>query len=128
MFVGCPDFFSELFLPPAQPGITSNVEIKIGDTNRFTENDINEAIECVIDYFPDFKDCELLTIEYDEKWSDDFSSQYDNANTIVLKSSYHVFESSRETSFNNDYTYTEWGWVVVRADTKSKWELKDWGY
>ena len=109
-------------------GSVEGYQVEIGESSKFSESEIKTAIECVIDYFPNFEGCELQKLWYDEERSDAFLDDSDSANTIVLLSFLRVDDSGGDGSFNPDSTYDNWKWILKRDDNNSKWELKDWGY
>jgi len=120
-------------------GKTSNVEIEIGDSEKFTKEEIEEAIDCAKKKFVDFEGCELLQLWYDETKSDSFAEGYmtggrgsDNGvsteNVIVLLSNFKVDSSGGDGSFNPDSTYTNWNWILIRDNKTAKWKVDDWGY
>ena len=88
--------------------------------------------------FADFQDCELLRLWYDENKSDyeidgfkesggDIFRGIGRENIIILFSDYHS-DASAGKGFNQDYTYTDWMWILIRDSENDPWQLKDWGY
>ena len=82
-------------------GITDNVEVSIGSSDRFSEVEIKSAANIVIKKFADFVGCELLQLWYDETRSDVVIDEYmssgrgsvnsvEKENVIVLFSNFYV--------------------------------------
>lgn len=106
-----------------------NVVRTIEDPGKYTEEEINAAMDLAIAKFDSMKiDATLLTISYngseiawyEATWVD----TYDTEDIMVLTSTFTTGEDSG--SFNpNDY-YTGWGWVFVKEE--GSWVLKTSGY
>lgn len=111
-------------------GKSSKAIISIGESNKFRDNEINEAINCVKEKFVDFKGCELTHIWYDEEKSDFYmrGAISSHGDTIMLLSNFKVDSSGGDGSFNPNTTYTEWKGILLRDSKTGKWEIDDWGY
>ena len=107
-------------------------ETELGDSARFTKQEIAKAVECVVDYFPNFQGCTLLRVSYNETLPNyrlqmDLHAK-DPANTIVVFTDFYADESGENSGFNPDHTYEGWAWILVRDDPRSEWEIVNWGY
>ena len=123
-------------------GTTNNAEIDYGSSAFFSEAEIESAIDVVLIKFRDFEGCDLKKLWYDEERSDriiqqDISSGGGNTiknsgaepgNIIILFSDFYVDSSGGDGSFNPDFTYTDWNWILIRDRAEDKWNIKDWGY
>jgi len=121
-------------------GITDNVEVTIGASDRFSNAEIERAANTVIRKFAaDFIGCELLQLWYDEDHSNAFADSYmrsgrghsngvERANVIVLLSDFSVDASGGDGSFNPNDTYYNWSWILIRDRTNGAWRVDDWGY
>ena len=123
-------------------GKTNNAEVDYGNSVKFTETEIKSAIDTVLIKFKDFNGCDLKKIWYDEELSDrniqmDISSGGGNTiknsgaepkNIIILFSDFYVDSFGGDGSFNPDYTYTDWNWILIRNSENDKWKVYDWGY
>jgi beta-lactamase regulating signal transducer with metallopeptidase domain len=118
----------------------SNIEptINIGDSIKFTKEEIGEAIELVKNDF-DFPASTLTKIWYKEEESDKFSKLYldygrgsvngaESENVIVLLSNFDVDDSGEDSSLNPNSTYENFQWILIRSDDNSDWEIDDRGY
>ncbi|WP_053075096.1 hypothetical protein [Ornithinibacillus californiensis] len=122
----------------SQAGKTSNVQVSIGDSSKFTEKEINEAVDAVKKKFRSFEGCELTDLWYSEAESDRYSRDYltygkgsddmKDENVIVLLSNFIVDASGGDGSFNPNSTYVDWQWILVRDSKSDKWRVDDWGY
>ena len=121
-------------------GIADNVEVTIGASERFSNAEIESAVNMVIKKFAaDFNGCELLQLWYDEGHSDIFVASYMNygrgnsngvesENVIVLLSNFSVDASGGDGSLNPNDTYFNWNWILIRDNANSNWRVDDWGY
>ena len=111
--------------------------IDIGDSVKFSEKEISEAIELVKNDFV-FSASILTKIWYNEEESDKFSKLYLESgkgsvngvkpeNVIVLLSNFDVGDSNGG-SLNPNSTYENWQWVLIRDNKTSDWEIDDMGY
>ena len=55
--------------------VSKNIEINIGESSRFSDDEINDAVECVKDNF-NIKGCTLTKIWYDEEKSNRLVKDY----------------------------------------------------
>lgn len=113
-------------------GDVKNVEFVIGESARYVETEIREAMDVATAHFKaEFEGCTLLTMEYSEEISDRSASgwaeTYGTGEAIVLLSSFQVDDKGGDGSFNPGDTYRNWQWVLVRSNG-GDWELKTWGY
>lgn len=117
---------------------SGEVIITIGESQKFSENELNEAINCVEEKFKEFKGCKLTDLWYDEEKSNltiegYMSNGHGSINgvkpedIVVFFSNFDV-DSSGGESFNPNTTYSDWSWIIIRDSKTNKWELDDWGY
>ncbi len=111
-------------------GKVSDVQIEIGESQLYSENEIRQAADLVIRQFQKgFESCVLLNIRYDEEESlqraSDWAEQYGAKEAIVLYSDFLVI-GSRNPTLNSNSKYENWSWILVRNG--GNWELKTWGY
>lgn len=122
-----------------QDGKTSNVAVSIEKSEKFTEEEINEAVNTVKRKFRGFDGCELTELWYSEKDSNKMIKSYLNSgggsengikkeNIIVLFSNFNVDSSGAKEGFNPNSTYTDWNWILVRNGETDNWRVEDWGY
>ena len=122
-----------------QAGRTDNVTVNIDKSSKFSEEEINNAINCVMKKFKDFKGCNLTKLWYDEEKSNNFTEEYLKGgrgsingvkaeNVIVLLSNFDVDSSGAAGGFNPDSTYSDWNWILIRDSKTSKWRVDDCGY
>jgi len=120
-------------------GQTNNVSITMGASERFSNAEIEEAINSVKKKFVDFKGCYLTQLWYDETLSDSFIDEYMASgrgstngvkaeNVIVLRSAFTVDSTGGDGSFNPNSTYDDWNWILIRDSKDGSWNVDDWGY
>jgi hypothetical protein len=111
---------------------------EIGDSIKFTKEEIGEAIKAVETDF-DFLASTLTKIWYNEKESDKFTKLYlkygngsvneaKSENVIVLLSNFYVDDSVDNPVLNSDFTYENYQWILIRDDKASDWKIDDRGY
>lgn len=123
-----------------QVGKTNNVVVDIGESIKFNDEEINNAINCVKEKFRDFEGCNLTKLWYDEEKSNHIIEGYFKnekgsvngvkkaENVIVLMSSFDVDSSGGDGSFNPNSTYSNWQWILRRNSKTDNWQVYDWGY
>ncbi|MDR2546091.1 MAG: DUF4829 domain-containing protein [Lachnospiraceae bacterium] len=120
-------------------GTTGNAEIDYGSSTSFSESEIKAAVETVLRKFKAFSGCDLLRLWYDEDRSSSQVEGYltwglgsvdgdERENIIILSSDFYVDSSGGDGSFNRNYTYSDWNWILVRKSPNHKWVVVDWGY
>lgn len=111
-------------------GDVSNTDIIKVESNIFTENDLNDGINSVYDYFKkEYKGCELLNIKYigDENNNyEDWAKRNNKEEYIAFISDFIVHDNSKVQSLNEE-KYTNWNWILVR-NKGEKWTVVDNGY
>jgi len=121
------------------PGMVANVKVDTGTSDRFAQEEVEEAVDRVKEKFIDFRGCELLRLWYDEDWSNLFIESYMTAgrgsvngvsreNVIVLLSNFEVNFSRGDGSLNPNSTYYHWSWILIRDYENGPWRVDDWGY
>lgn len=118
------------FLPKG--GDIRPVRREIGESSRFTTEDIESAMQIAERYFKkEFEGCTLWTMTYEEAFSDrlapGWAENYGAEEAIVLYSSFWVDGDKADACFNPDSTYTKWQWVLTRNPGEN-WKLQTWGY
>ncbi|MDU5080203.1 DUF4829 domain-containing protein [uncultured Tissierella sp.] len=115
-----------------QNNISDDLMIDIGESAKFTEEEITEAIDLVKNNF-DFPASTLTKVWYDEEKSDsyfrdDFKQGVIPENVILLLSNFDVDGSGDNPVLNPNSTYTNYQWILRRGSKTSKWRIEDWGY
>ena len=114
-------------------GDISNVNIILKESEIYSNEDINSAVDIALKYFKkNFKGCSLLEIGY---IGDEINNNYSNyakinnkEEVIVLTSSFNVDSSGGENGeLNPNSKYDDWNWILVRNENEN-WEHVDHGY
>lgn len=114
-------------------GNVGNVEIIEVESNLYTADDIDAAIETIITLFDrEWEGCTLNEIYYA---GDAKNAAYqhvredgtDADEVIVLLSSFDVDGSGGDGSLNPDSTYENWNWILTR-ESGGEWKHIDHGY
>ena len=104
----------------------------IGPSELYSDREIEDAMNIVVDYFKkEFDGCTLTRLEYDEAAVRDemmgWAAQYDEGQAIVLLSDFDVDSSGGDGGLNPGDTYRNWKWILTRTG-EGKWTLRTWGY
>ncbi len=123
----------------SQIGKTNNVQVSIGESTKFTEKEIDEAIGSVKKKFMSFQGCKLTELWYSESKSDRLIKDYlqygkgssngiKEENVMVLLSNFEVNSSGGDGSFEPNSTQSDWQWILIRDSKSDRWRVDDWGY
>ncbi|MFV0363260.1 MAG: hypothetical protein ACK5LL_09275 [Suipraeoptans sp.] len=130
LFMGILAFVITFSTCSGKPGKTGNVVITLDESRKFSEEEVESAVDCVLEKFKDFEGCELQKLWYDEERSnaevDDRGSEEENI--IVLFSEFYVGHIGVDPGFSTDSNYTEWMWVIMRDSKTDSWSVVSWGY
>ena len=115
----------------ADVGGRINATILPAESSLYSEDDIDAAVETVLDYFSqNFKGCILTEIGYagdDEAAFREWAGNYDADEAIVLTSTFEVDETGGDGSLEPNSTYSDWQWILVR-DAGGDWRHVTHGY
>jgi hypothetical protein len=128
-----------LALSICKVGITKNVVIDYGYSNKFSEEEIKSAISAVLYEFKNFNGCDLKRLWYNEAISNEEIDNYmlyghgsqnnlKQGNVIILLSDFYVNSTCGDGSLKPNSMYTDWKWVLIRTHNTNKWKIDDWGY
>ena len=120
-----------VLLSVCRGGNTKQAVRKYGESRNYTESEILKAMDAVEDYFREhFEGCSLLELEYDSKWDVEAARWAEQAaadKAIVFTSSFYVEPDGGDGSLEQDYTYRNWKWIMVK-NALGQWEHFDHGY
>jgi len=113
-------------------GNASEVQLITGESELFTEREIEKAMEVAMQFFrKEFDGCTMTKIEYNEEKSKaaavEWAQRYADEDGIVLFSSFDVDSSGGDGSLNPNSTYNNWKWILTRSKD-GNWVLRTWGY
>ena len=100
-------------------------------SNIYTQEEFDEAVAVVQEYFKDFEGCTMKEIAYagDEAAEAEAEAQgMDFNQVIVLTSKFETDSEDHENGLEPDTTYEDYKWILTRSDTGAPWEHKDHGY
>lgn len=113
------------------------IEIEIGDSDKFSQEEIESAAKTVKDNFS-FPGAKLLKVRYDEKESDKNVDSYmsngkgliKNINpddVIVIFTDFEV-DKSEDNPVLSPGKYENYSWILIRDKDKKMWTIDDQGY
>lgn len=114
------------------------IEINIGQSVKFTNEEINRAVEYVKKNFS-FPDSSLKKIWYDEEKCNYLTELYMvngrgsingvlSENVLILLTEFYVNGSGNNPVLNKNTTYSDYQWILIRDDKDSNWIVDDRGY
>ena len=119
------------------PGNTENVKITIDESEKYSREEIQSAMDVVLRYFWSFEGCTLTDLWYDDELSSQYAKDYVTSgagmtgvkeeNVIVLFSNFDTSKIAGRAGFTGDITYTDWSWTLVRTDNNSEWKVSGYG-
>ena len=115
-----------------EKGDVSNVRIVPVESENYSNNEINNAIDVILQYFEEnFSGCLLLEIGYigDEKNDEyiDWAERNNKSEVIVFISDFKVAPNAGDGILNSDSEYKGYRWILVRNENEN-WTYADCGY
>lgn len=117
----------------------TEVTIDYGNSEIYSKDDMDSAIQQIKEEFNTWDGCELHSIAYssdDEcnadniSWMNELEEANDASETftqcIMFTSEFHSPKDGGG-AWNSDYEYTSWQWWLARTDS-GEWKLMTWGY
>lgn len=114
-------------------GDVSNVKLYLDNSNIFSEEDINSAINVIYEDFKNHYPATLESLTYDEKkckyMEDYYKKEYNASEVIVFYTDFTTYSgyASKVNNFNENQRYSDWVWILTRDDSE-EWVLREWGY
>lgn len=116
----------------------NEIVIEISESTKFSEDEINSAINCVKDNFS-FPAATLEKIIYDEEKGNSIITTYlehgngsingiSSENVIALLANFYVDDSGDNPVLNRDTTYTNYQWILIRDSETSDWKIDSFGF
>ena len=114
---------------PLPDGTVDNVFVKPLESELFTEQDYYKAVECVKEYFPKYKNCELREIHYAGDDTITNKNMYTDSDYeyIELISKFYVkpstFFQPPNEAWPEGHTYYRWSWSLKRQKADPDWTI-----
>lgn len=119
--------------------IEDKYDVEIGASDKFSEDEIQDAIDVAAKKLNGIKGADIKKIYYDEEKSNfqteiyltegsGSETDYTKDNIIVLYSDFKTDKHGIEEGFDENETVTDWNVILARKDKNSKWKVQDWGY
>ncbi|MEG1551083.1 MAG: DUF4829 domain-containing protein [Oscillospiraceae bacterium] len=115
------------------------IKTNIGDSEKFSEEEIQKSMECTKTYFSEnFKDCKLKKMSYNEEKSNkNIESYLTNGagaetgstaeNTITIFASFHVSKSA-VGALEPGEDYDGFMFTLIRDSKTAEWKVVECGY
>ncbi|MGL4741158.1 MAG: hypothetical protein ACRC41_10175 [Sarcina sp.] len=141
LIISCTSNTSTKITKEPSPSIetdSSNIETSNSTSQLFSQKEIQNAINCVIDNF-DFPYSKLTKVWYDEEKSkllvDDYlKSKGDDTKNIkiedmiILLANFDVDPHDEPTSLEPNSTYKDYLWILIKNKGTNTWKIIDSGY
>jgi len=122
-------------------GTTDSADIHYTNSIKFSEAEINAAIEIVLADFSKakaYRNCILTKLWYDESESNRWVKSYmtygrggingiNEDNVIIIQAHFDVGKKA-DIYFNPPSTVTNWHWILIRNSVTDKWVKDDAGW
>lgn len=123
----------------SQSGKATDVQVNLGESVKFSDEELTNAAIAVEKRVGNFKGVELKELWFTEEESDRVVKDYmkyghgssngiKQENVIVLVSNLKTDAKGGDGSFEPDFLYTDWNWILIRDNHSGKWHVDDWGY
>lgn len=132
LFVFLPALCCVIFTANPRASVTDAYSIEAVDSEMFTDEEINSAIEAVVDIFNNgWKGCYLRELSYA---GDDIVKRemkyhegaFEEGELIMIKTVFYVARHGGDGSLNTDFTYDNWYWILEKT-TGGRWVELDHG-
>ena len=115
-----------------EDGDVSNVKIIRVESEIYSNEEINSAIDVILEEFKEnYNGCSLLEIKYigDEKNNDyiDWATRHNKSEVIVFISNFKVGPNAGDGVLNPNSEYEGYSWILVRNENEN-WIYVDGGY
>ena len=115
-----------------EDGDVSNVKIIPMESEIYSNEEINSAINVILEHFKEnYNGCSLLKIGYigDEKNDEyiDWAERNNKSEVIVFISDFKVAPNAGDGILNSDSEYKGYRWILVRNENEN-WTYADCGY
>ena len=107
-------------------GDTKNIQVDLGQSEVYSKEDREKAIECVKEKFKEFKNCEMTRIWYDETEDYTKSVAEKDKNGIVLYASFNTGDVDEQSGLSDNKEY-EFSWTLERDNKDGQWKVVDYG-
>lgn len=115
-----------------------NIIINVGDSTKFTKEEIDKAMICV-KYKFNISSATLTQLSYNEEKSNDFVENYlhygkgsvngvKSKNVIVILSNFSVDNSGNNPVLTPNSFYKDYSWILLRDNKNADWYIDDCGY
>ena len=121
---------------PTETYMDPGVEIDLGSSALYTEEDLNDAVAAVWEVFTGFTGCEMHSIRYagDElcteenlRWMNELDPEGSYTQVVSFLSDIHSPVEDGPYAWEPDTEYTDYGWWLARSDG-GPWTVLTWGY
>ncbi len=134
----CASETAPLFSLIRAAGNTEQATLTVSASEKFSAEEIQAAINTVLESFKGFGNCTLTELWYEEKQSNRVIESYMQTgrgayngaqpeNVIVLFSHFNTADNA-PGGLSSNMRYTDWNWILVRESKDAPWKLDDCGY
>lgn len=117
---------------PLPSGTVDKAVIQPISSEIFTQQDYEDAVECIKAYFPEFENCELRELRYQGDGRESYKESSSGFQTMVIVSDFYAKDLPilywSDASWNYGNMYKGWSWYLKRRTDESPWSIVSCGY
>ena len=134
-----PDLYKEFDLGPQTNDDSTNIDIDYGTSEIYSKEDMDAAIDLIMNEFNGWKGCEMHSIRYASdnfnskeniKWVKELGEGKEYTECIQFLTDFHSPTDAKDlaqTAWEPDQEYKDYQWILARTEG-GNWELLNWGY
>lgn len=118
---------------------TNYVSITVGESTKFSQEEIENAVDAAKLRFLKLEHCKLISLTYDEEKSNQEVKSYltcgrgsidgsTSENTLVLQSKFYMDKDIYQVGSFIPDSYGHWKITLTRQDKNSDWTVSECGY
>ncbi len=112
---------------PRVPGDASWAKVTLGESSRFSKEELNAAVDCVKEALKGYEGCTMTALWYDEAKSDEEMGS-PQKNSVVLFSNLKIDEGDWDNGFEAGTVQEGWKWNLVRDSEDDPWRVYNEGF
>lgn len=116
----------------SSPGNVSQATVTLGESEEFSQADLQSAADAVLERFRGFEGCILMRLGFDEGFSRRQLSLAspplpEGEDAVVFTSEFRVDSTGHNNGLVPNSIYSDWTWTVTRADPSAPWVVTNYG-
>ena len=109
-------------------GDTSKTDLDLGNSELFTQKEMEGAVNCIKREFRGFGGCTMLNLRYGEKETKKAGSQWEKdaeqkGRVAIFVSDFETGSTGGDGSLEPDSKYPDWQWIVIKDHITGEWQV-----